>query len=85
MFELGWDLILIQKKKRGKVTWDMEKNPKIEPRYLTSVILLKIKLKNKVSQKKVNDLSCVWSFLSAGFGNGRFVEQSEANFEVSRS
>jgi hypothetical protein len=85
MFELGWDLILIQKKKRGKVTWDMEKNPKIEPRYLTSVILLKIKLKNKVSQKKVNALSCVWSFLSAGFANGRFVEQSEANFEVSRS
>jgi hypothetical protein len=82
---LGWDLILIQKKKRGKVTWDMEKNPKIEPRYLTSVILLKIKLKNKVSQKKVNALSCVWSFLSAGFANGRFVEQSEANFEVSRS
>ena len=82
---MGWDLILIQKKKRGKVTWDMEKNPKIEPRYLTSVILLKIKLKNKVSQKKVNALSCVWSFLSAGFANGRFVEQSEANFEVSRS
>ena len=24
-------------------------------------------------------------FLSAGFGNGRFVEQSEANFEVSGS
>jgi hypothetical protein len=46
---------------------------------------LKIKLKNKVSQKKVNDLSCVWSFLSAGFGNGSFVEQSEANFEVSGS